>query len=246
MSASDDPRLTTAGTAPAAPPAAAAAAAADGPVQLGRRTVVRFLGLAPLAAVLGVGAGDVERVARAMHGLAGAGYAPAFFAPDEWALVRVLADYVIPRDERSGSATDALVPEFIDFVYTDDVLSSPSSRASLKAGLRWLDDACRAQSGRGFVASTDAERRRVLDRIAWPERASDADAEGVRFFNRFRDLTAAGFFSSAMGWKDLQYMGHTFVPEWQGCPQAALDKLGVSYDVMNARVPVRDRSGDGE
>jgi hypothetical protein len=43
-------------------------------------------------------------------------------------------------------------------------------------------------------------------------------------------MAASGFFSSAMGWKDLQYMGHVFVPEWKGCPPAALRKLGVSYE----------------
>jgi hypothetical protein len=37
-----------------------------------------------------------------------------------------------------------------------------------------------------------------------------------------------------MGWKDLRYLGNVFNPNWDGCPQAALDKLGVSYSVMGA------------
>jgi hypothetical protein len=52
---------------------------------------------------------------------------------------------------------------------------------------------------------------------------------GVSFFNRFRDLTASGFWSSAMGVKDLKYQGNTIVSEWKGCPPAALKKLGVTY-----------------
>ena len=59
---------------------------------------------------------------------------------------------------------------------------------------------------------------------------------GVAFFARFRDMVASGFFSSAIGWKDLQYQGNVFNPNWQGCPKPALDKLGVSYDLMTTRV----------
>jgi hypothetical protein len=35
----------------------------------------------------------------------------------------------------------------------------------------------------------------------------------------------------------VQYIGNVF-HHWDGCPQPALDKLGVSYDVMKSRVPI--------
>ena len=54
-------------------------------------------------------------------------------------------------------------------------------------------------------------------------------ADGVSFFNRFRDMTASGFWSSRVGVKDLKYEGNLFVPDWNGCPPAALKKLGVTY-----------------
>ena len=38
----------------------------------------------------------------------------AFFTAAEWRTVSVLADDIIPRDARSGSATEAGVPQFID------------------------------------------------------------------------------------------------------------------------------------
>ncbi len=64
---------------------------------------------------------------------------------------------------------------------------------------------------------------------------------GVTFFNRVRDMTASGFFSSAIGFKDLQYIGNVFNPGYDGCPQPALDKLGVSYDVMQTRISPQER-----
>ena len=157
-----------------------------------------------------------------------ASQAPKFFTADEWDIVRLLVDYVIPRDERSGSATDAQVPEFMDFMLSDQE-ASQESRIAMRGGLAWIDAECRKRFGTGFVASAEAQRRAVLDDIAWPNRARAEMSHGVAFFNRFRDLTAAGFFSSAIGYKDLDFRGNTFVPEWTGCPPEALSKLGVMY-----------------
>ncbi len=127
---------------------------------------------------------------------AGRGYEPKFFTPHEWETMRVLVDLVIPRDGRSGSATD---------------------------------HECDDRYGKTFVACADAERVAVLDDIAWPKRAKSALAPGVAFFNGFRDLTASGFWSSKMGVQDLRYMGNVVVPEWKGCPDEQLKKLGVRY-----------------
>ena len=51
----------------------------------------------------------------------------------------------------------------------------------------------------------------------------------------FADFTASGFFSSHMGWQDLDYRGNVFNPNWDGCPPEAMAKLGVSQDLMKIR-----------
>ena len=157
-----------------------------------------------------------------------ASQAPKFFTTDEWEIVRLLVNYVIPKDEKSGSATDAGVPEFMDFMMSDPE-ASPASQVAMRGGLAWLDAESRRRSGSGFVAATDAQRRAILDDIAWPGRARPEMSHGVAFFNRFRDLTASGFFSSAIGFADLDFRGNTFVPEWTGCPPEAMAKLGLKY-----------------
>src|SRR3989449_7198071 len=58
------------------------------------------------------------------------------FTPHEWETVRVLVDLVIPRDERSGSATDAGVPEYMDFMLND----RPDGQTPMRGGLAWLDN----------------------------------------------------------------------------------------------------------
>jgi gluconate 2-dehydrogenase gamma chain len=144
--------------------------------------------------------------------------------------VRVLADLVIPADERSGGATEARVPEFVDFILADP-LASPHEReegqTAIRGGLAWLDHECRRRFSRPFLEGSDAERRAVLDDVAWPERAAPEMGPGVAFFNAFRDLAAAGFWSSRIGVDDLAYQGNTYVAEWTGCPPEVLAKVGV-------------------
>src|SRR2546423_6269074 len=197
--------------------------------EMNRRDALKVLGLAPLAASLGVAPDHLDRVSRAVARLEQTGVAaPTFFSAHEWSTVRLLVDYIIPRDERSGSATDAKVPEFIDFLMADND-ASLTSRTAMHGGLAWLDNECEHRFTKTFVGATDAQRRQVLDDIAWPKKARPEMHYGVVFFSRFRDLTASGFFSSQMGWQDVQYKGHVGLPAWHGCPAAALPELGVRY-----------------
>jgi hypothetical protein len=60
-------------------------------------------------------------------------------------------------------------------------------------------------------------QKQILDRVAWPAKAAAEDRRWVAFFNRFRDLTVSGFFSSKTGVADLPYLGNRPVAEWKGC-----------------------------
>jgi gluconate 2-dehydrogenase gamma chain len=217
----------------------AEASARDPKQGMSRRDAVRIIGITPVLAAIGLAACDMERAANKVASLAGRSYTPQFFNDHEWRTVRVLVDYIIPADERSGSATDARSPEFMDLMLADE-LTSESTREAVREGMAWLDAESTSRNGVPFVDASDEERRAILDDIAWPRRAREGMEQGVEFFTRMRDMTASAFFSSEMGWKDLQYMGHTFVPVWNGCPPEALEKLGVDYDLMNTRVAIND------
>jgi hypothetical protein len=199
---------------------------------ISRRTMVGYLAAVPFALAF---EGEPETLLRAAERAKGAlaaraagapPFVPEFFTEAEFTTVRVLADLVIPRDDRSGSATDAAVPEYMDFVLTD----TTGSRDSMRNGLAWLDAESLTRFGAAFADASPGDQTLLLDDIAWPDRAPEAVADGVRFFNLFRDMTGAGFFSSKMGVEDLQYMGNTFILNWEGCPDEACEKLGVSYE----------------
>ena len=148
-----------------------------------------------------------------------------FFTPSERALVTMLADMIIPRDERSGNVSDSGGIDYIDFVAGR---GDEKTRATIRKELAWYDEECRRRFGREFVACTEAERGQLLDAIAWPAKALPEVQEGVTFFNRFRDLTASGFWSSQVGMQDLGYQGNTFVREWTGCPPEAKARIGAN------------------
>lgn len=202
---------------------------------ISRRDALRILGAIPLTGALHWTPLDVDRANRAMEQRE-ADEAPTaalkFFTPHEYATVHMLVDMIIPQDERSGSATDARVPEFMDSMLAE---ASERTRTEMHGGLAWLDSECNKRYTTNFLRSTVAQREAVLNDIAWPKRARPEMAHGVAFFSSFRDLTASGFFSSEMGYRDVQYKGEVFNPDWNGCPPEALAKLGVSYDVMQNR-----------
>ena len=172
---------------------------------LGRREVVQLMAAIPLL--------RTKWESRPSVGLSVVQTA-GFFTPTELQTVRLLSDLIVPRDERSGSATDAAVPEFLDFVLTE----WPEHQTPIRGGLAWLDRESTRRSGKPFRETAGMEQTAILEGIAYPARARPEMAPGVEFFNHFRDLVLSGFYSSKEGVKDLGYMGNTFVAEWKGCP----------------------------
>jgi gluconate 2-dehydrogenase gamma chain len=148
-----------------------------------------------------------------------------FFDPHEMKTISILTDIIIPKDETSGSATDAGVPEFIEFIAKD----MKHHQVPLRGGIKWLDIQCNKSYGKPFSDCTPEQQIEMVDQIAFPEQAKPEMQQGVAFFNRMRDLTACGFFTSKMGIADLGYIGN--VPnQWDGVPQDVLDQYGLKYD----------------
>lgn len=148
-----------------------------------------------------------------------------FFTDHEFETVRQLANMVIPADERSGNAEDAGVPEFIDFM----MLDRPQYQTPIRGGLRWLDVQCQKQFDKKFIECSEQEKTTMLDQIAYPDAAEPEMAQGVAFFNQFRDLVASGFWSSKIGIEDIGYIGNQPY-DWQGCGDEVHEYIGINPD----------------
>ena len=196
---------------------------------ISRRTALQLFGAAPAAAALvwtdveARQAHEHATTAMAQTATQATPFKPTFFTAHEYATVGVLVDLIIPRDERSGSATDAGVPAFMDFMMIDQ----PRRQVAMRGGLALIDRLATDRFAKRYVSGSDRERRALLDEIAYTSNPDRGLSQAIAFLNSFRDLTASGFWSTKTGIADLQYQGNTFVSEWTGCPDAALKKLGV-------------------
>ena len=149
---------------------------------------------------------------------------PNFFTEHEMATITILSDIIIPKDAVSGSATDAKVPEFIEFIVKD----MPDHQVPMRGGLKWLDLHSYKKHAQAFTECSGKEQIAIVDEIAYPEKAAPALAQGVSFFNKIRDLVTTGFYTAEIGVKDLGYMGN--VPNmWAGVPDEVLKQHGLAY-----------------
>jgi len=147
--------------------------------------------------------------------------AEKFFTDHEMATITVLVDIIIPKDEKSGSASDAKVPDFIEFIVKD----MPDHQTPLRGGLRWLDLQCLQRYNNTFRESTANQQIAMVTDIAYPKKAKPGMEQGVAFFNRMRDLTASGFYTTAIGFKDLGFVGNS-PNQWTGVPADVLKEHG--------------------
>ena len=147
-----------------------------------------------------------------------------FFTENEMATITILGNIIIPKDEVSGSASDARVPEFIEFIVKD----MPHYQTPMRGGLRWLDMQCFKRYEKAFKDCSQEQQMEMVNEIAWPNKAKPAMAPGVSFFNQMRDLTATGFYTSEIGVKDLGYVGNR-PNQWNGVPDDVLKQYNVAY-----------------
>ncbi|GAB3933185.1 hypothetical protein GCM10028804_48790 [Larkinella terrae] len=149
-----------------------------------------------------------------------------FFTPAELQTVTILGDIIIPADAKSGSASQAGVPAFIDFMMRDQ----PRSQTPMRGGLRWLDTKCVSRYGNLFAKCTKEQQIDMVEQIAYPGKKVPSDlTQGVAFFTMMRNFVMGGFYTSKMGIDDLGYVGNT-PNKWEGVPEDVLKQYGLSYD----------------
>jgi hypothetical protein len=146
------------------------------------------------------------------------------------ATITVLGDIIIPKDEVSGSASDAKVPDFIEFIVKD----KPEHQVPMRGGLRWLDIECFKRYNNSFVECSKQQQIEMVDAIAYPKKAKPEMKQGVAFFNLMRNLTATGFYTTEIGVKDVGYMGNT-PNQWNGVPDDVLKQYNLAYTEKELR-----------
>ncbi len=148
-----------------------------------------------------------------------------FFTEHEAATIAVLCDIILPADDQSGGALDAEVPAFIEFISKD----IPTHQLPLRGGIMWLDNESIDRFGATFLDASQDQQIQIIDDIAYPDTATPDMQPGVKFFDRMRNLTLTGFYTTRIGIDALGYKGN--VPNvWDGVPEQVLEKHGLAYE----------------
>ena len=141
--------------------------------------------------------------------------------------IAVLCDIILPATSSAGSATDAKVPEFIDFIVKD----LPSNQLPMRGGLMWLDGESNRRFNKEFIAAADAEQIEIIEDIAYPDPKGlkPEMSQGISFFNFMRNLVVSGYYTTRMGFDDLDIRTNA-ANVWDGVPPEVLAEYEVDYD----------------
>jgi len=144
-------------------------------------------------------------------------YTPKFFSAHQYKTLQKLCDAIIPADDHSGGAIEAGAPEFIDLLTSEN----HDYQLKLGGGIMWLDSTCTDRFAATFLDATPDQQKQILDLIAYKKNAEGDPSlsQGIEFFSFLRNLTADGFFTSAIGIEYLGYIGNTYLAEFPGCPE---------------------------
>jgi hypothetical protein len=181
-----------------------------------RREILRIMGKAAAAATFpgfskwGFACGHVGNAALAIRP---ATYHPQFFSNSEYAMVERLADIIIPSDNTPG-AKEAGVAEFIDFM----VWSDPTPKYPFRMGLAWLNAHSERMLGKKFMEITPAQQTSLLEPLGFKDKARRGEEDGRRFFQLMREFTVTGFYTSEIGYKELDNPALKFYSESPECP----------------------------
>ena len=135
---------------------------------------------------------------------------------------------IIPADDQSPSAASVGVPDFIDEWISAPYPDQKKDRGPILDGLAWIDAEAQRRFNRGFADLDDQQAALILDDICHLPDAKPGMVDAAKFFARYRDLTAGGFYTTPAGMKDLKYIGNVPLAEFKGPPLEVLQKLGLA------------------
>jgi hypothetical protein len=216
------------------------------PIRMDRRRAIKWILAAGAGAVLlkgrtfaadgssaasrgaGVGYGTDPDVTKAYKA---GDYWPLTFADAERRTVALLADVVIPADARSPSASAVGVTDFVDEWVSAPYPDNVGDRKTILEGLAWLEGESKKRFGKGFADAADGQRQVLCADISLDAPENTEAGTASRFFRRFRDLVAVGYYTTPEGMKEIGYVGNLPLARFDGPPAEVVAKLGLTDEV---------------
>lgn len=143
-------------------------------------------------------------------------------------IVATLCDVIIPADAKGPSASAVNVHDFIDEWVSAPYPANVQDRKVILDGLTWLEAESQRRFGQGFVSLISRQRTAICDDICYEPKAKDEFKTAAKFFARFRDLTAGGYYTTPEGMKDIGYIGNVPLASFEGPSPELIKKLGLA------------------
>jgi len=142
--------------------------------------------------------------------------------------VAALCDVILPADEKSPSASELKVPDFIDEWISAPYAPQQADRQIILEGISWLNDESVRRFAKRFDELSDSQKKQICDDICSIQKAGSSLQKAAQFFDRFRDLSMGAFYSSPQGMQDIQYLGNVPLTRFDGPPPEVLAYLKLS------------------
>ncbi len=140
-------------------------------------------------------------------------YRPIVFTVSEYSLIERLTEIIIPADDTPG-AHEAGVSEFIDVMASRD----PKLEQEVHSGLAWLGTHSHRMQGKQFLALPAERQIDLLEPLAYEKKFRAGEEDGRKFFDRLREYTVMGFYTSKVGLTELDFPGLRFYSSSPSCP----------------------------
>lgn len=150
---------------------------------------------------------------------------PLTLTPDQRALLRVIADLMLPADTHSPSGSALHIDAFVDEWVSAPYQQQQRDRVMILSGLAWLDAESSARFSQPFAQASDTQRRAIFDSIAFRARVQPGYERPAFFFARLRGLMLGGFYSLPEGMADIGYVGNAPMTAYPGPSEEALTHL---------------------
>ncbi|MBT5186034.1 MAG: gluconate 2-dehydrogenase subunit 3 family protein [Kordiimonadaceae bacterium] len=139
----------------------------------------------------------------------------------------VVGDLIIPADDKSPSASQLNITDFINEWVSAPYPTQEDDRKMVLIGLDWLNGQANVEDVRYFHELPADKQAAIFDKLASAVEAGTASADHSLFMERIVYLYVGGYYTTDEGMEDIGYVGNVPIESFDGPPQEVLDKLGL-------------------
>ena len=98
------------------------------------------------------------------------------------------------------------------------IANTSDDQYPFRTGLAWLNARAEQMNGKPFLELTADQQNSLLTPLAFKEKVRPGEEDGRKFFVLMRNYTVTGFYTSEIGYKELDNPALKFYSQSPECP----------------------------